>query len=108
MNDTFKFLKIFVIIFQTKALSFQGVLLLWHEEIMGRGGDTHNLNSVLIDSAQEIAACLQSEESRQELQYVHELVMKAIEVDRLEPALKPLSLKREEQLLLLSKHFDNR
>lgn len=88
--------------------SVKGVLLLWHEEIMGRGGDTHNLNSVLIDSAQEIAACLQSEESRQELQYVHELVMKAIEVDRLEPALKPLSLKREEQLLLLSKHFDNR
>ncbi|XP_026683061.1 nucleoporin nup211-like [Diaphorina citri] len=88
--------------------SVKGVLLLWHEEIMGGGGNIQNLNSVLISSAHEIASCLQSEQSRQELQYVHELVMKAIEQDRLVPALKPLSEKHEEELRLLSQHFDKR
>lgn len=82
--------------------------MLWHEEIMGGGGNIQNLNSVLISSAHEIASCLQSEQSRQELQYVHELVMKAIEQDRLVPALKPLSEKHEEELRLLSQHFDKR
>ncbi|KAL1465069.1 hypothetical protein WDU94_004664 [Cyamophila willieti] len=88
--------------------SVKGVLLLWHEEIMGGGGDIQNLNSVLVQSAQEIASCLQSEQSRQELQYVHQLVMRAIEQDQLVPPIKPLSQKHEEELFLLSKHFDKR
>uniref|UniRef100_A0A8D8VMS7 Pericentrin/AKAP-450 centrosomal targeting domain-containing protein n=1 Tax=Cacopsylla melanoneura TaxID=428564 RepID=A0A8D8VMS7_9HEMI len=86
----------------------KGVLLLWHEEIMGGGGDIQNLNSVLVQSAQGIASCLQSEQSRQELQYVHQLVMTAIEQDRLVPLGKPLNQKHEEELFLLSKHFDKR